>query len=186
MGTHGHVGATSEAAKAIDWNDVYKRLVVHGLKALGLAVEDAKQVAQEALRRYFDPQYANWEPTKYPTLLLFLGSTMNGIASDIRQRKGYLGERPTRDGVLPDIVTPAASPEDRVVAANFARVAVGKLLERASADELVQNIVLKMVEGIDTAAEQAVALGVNVKEIYNARERLKIHVASVKAEMEES
>jgi hypothetical protein len=152
---------------------VYKQLVVYASRRHRLEPEDAKQVAQEALRRFFDPEYADWDPEKYPTILRFLGSIVNGIVSDMRKRARFASDRSVE--ALPEstLLHRVPSPEDRVLDAALGRQAVSMLLENAQGDRVVEDVCLQMLEGNDGAASQASALGLPIRTVYEARRRLE-------------
>lgn len=184
MGAQRKVGPPA-ALEGVDWVEVYQRLFVYGVKSRGLTHADAEEVAQEALRRLFDPEYANWDQDKYPTLGEFLKSVVNGVVSNIRQRSGHKAERISKDGNLPEHPSQVVSQEDRAIDAQQLRSAINSLLERADGDNLVQDLILKVAEGIDAPKEQAKELGVSIEAIYKARSRLNALIEMVKATLED-
>ena len=52
----------------IDWGELFERLCAYGMGKMRLNPADAEQVAQEALRRFLDPEYAGWDRQKEPDL----------------------------------------------------------------------------------------------------------------------
>ena len=82
-----------ELPEGIDWGDMFKRLFAYGTGQMRLNPSDAEQVAQEAIRRFLDPMYADWDQKKEPSLLLHLGSIFNGVARNMRVKRGFNRER---------------------------------------------------------------------------------------------
>ena len=68
----------------------------------------------------------------------------------------------------------------------MARKAIDALLQRVQDDELVTGIVLQMADDILDPAAQAKALGRDVREVYKARRRLKVHVEAIQKMAESS
>jgi hypothetical protein len=163
-----------------EWRSISKRLVLYAAKHHRLGNDDAQEVAQEAIRRYFDPKYAAWDREKYPELLRFLGSTVNGIVSNMRKRAANRHELATDNLAESDWHDHSPSAEQRLLDAALGRKAVGMLLEAAKGNQLVEDVCLQMFCGIDTPAEQASALGVPVESVYEARRRLDALKAKVK------
>ena len=71
-----------------------------------------------------------------------------------------------------------------MVADDIARKAVSALLDRVDGDDLVLAIVMQIADYVSDAAAQAKALGRDVREVYNARRRLKTHVEAIEKLME--
>jgi DNA-directed RNA polymerase specialized sigma24 family protein len=167
-----------------DWGDIYKRLVLWCIKRHRLPPEDAKQVAQEAICRAHDSSYADWDRTKYPTLLNWLGSIVNGIVVDLRRSSSHRNERLVAADIAATAVSLAPSAERRVAEAETLGKAVSRLLDLTQGDDIAQRIILLMADGVDSAADQARALSVDRKVVYRKRERLAELVDQVAQELE--
>jgi DNA-directed RNA polymerase specialized sigma24 family protein len=168
-----------------DWSAITKRLVAYAHRRLRRrSIETAKEIAQEALTRIWDPEYAGWDPAKEPMLLRHLGSVVNGIVRNLHvsmRERAAVGRAPEIVERLAEL--PEGAPDGRSADGRMdARKIVDRLLERTGTDEIVSGIVLLMAEGIDRPAEQAAALDRTVRDIYNARRRLKDHGNAVRAE----
>ena len=172
-----HRGNRAQIAPAdADWNSIYKRLVAYGIGHHRLSLEDAEQVAQEALGRFFDPLYAKYEPQAHGDILRFLGSTVNGLVVNQQRRDAGSADWFVRSGAL---VETEPSPEDYAIAAEHAHIVLEKLKQRTTGDPLAQQIITKTLDGVHGAADQAEALGVSIEEVYRARRRIKDYLAAV-------
>src|SRR5688572_17081193 len=72
-----------------DWREVARRLTLFAFRRLGSGAQrsDAEELAQEALRRFLDPNYAGWDVAVEPDLLRHLGSIVNGLISNRVKRE---------------------------------------------------------------------------------------------------
>jgi len=183
------VSKPDELAKVLaaqDWVVITKRIVLFAHRRLGCrSIEMARDVAQEALTRVWDPEYADWDPSKEPSLVRHLGSVVNGIIRNLNVSQRERVERPHSPDALEQAVDeggkPTAdggSPSARIDACKI----LDRFLERTAEDKLASGIILLMADGVDKPSEQAVSLGVPVKDVYNARRRLNEHVGPVRAE----
>lgn len=164
------------------WLLVLKRLVPWSMRRHRLNAADAEETVQEAVRQFLAAGGVV-DASDPKALLQAIGSRVNGIAVDMRRKKALRAVGLTFDGQLPD-VPEADVLEDRQVRDDSARKGVATLLERVADDELVRRIVEQMADGVDNPAEQAKALGRDIREVYNARRRLVTHVAAVEQLME--
>jgi DNA-directed RNA polymerase specialized sigma24 family protein len=170
---------TRRAAPALDtadWKAVSKRLFAYALRRHRLSPEDAEQIAQEAIRRFFDPAYSRYAPEAHGDVLRFLGSVVNGIVVNQRRRRH---ERPASTFALDALIDSAPSPEDRAADAEHARAIVAVLMNRTQDDRIARRVLEIMSQGISKPAEQAAELAVPIAEVYLARRRLKSHLAAV-------
>ena len=172
---HGERRAES-APEDTDWNAIYRRLVAYGIVHHRLSLEDAEQVAQEALGRFFDPAYAAYDPQTHNDLLRFLRSTVNGIVVNQHRRQASSADWFVRSVGL---VETEPSPEDYAIAAEHAHIVLEKLTQRTAADPLARRIIATTLDGIHGATEQAETLGVSIEEVYRARRRIKDYLAAV-------
>jgi hypothetical protein len=168
-----------------DWAAVTKRLVVFAHRRLGgRSIETAQEIAQEAIARVWDPNYADWDPVTEPSIMRHLGSVVNGLIRNLNVSHRERAER-AHD---PEEVERAAGRSkdgadgdgmDRRIDA--ARV-IDRFLDRTAGDDLVTRLLMVMADGEDKPAQQATKLGVPVTEVYNARRRLNGHVGPIRAE----
>lgn len=170
-----------------NWGEVHKRLLAYTVRKLGRQpFADAEELVQEALRQFFDSEYYDWarvDGDGLDELLMDLGSRVNGLLSN------YWKKRKRRGVSVPidcDHKAEGVSPEDRATNANEVTHAVNILLDRVADDEMAVEVLLKMAEGFRHAGDIAEALGVEAKEVYNARRRLRPHIDAVEAELEGS
>lgn len=170
----------------IDWSEVAKRLTLYAwrrLERLGMGRCDlAEDFAFEAIRRHLDEQYVDWDRERYPTLLEFLGSQVNGLIrnhlrkfSTNREVSGELDSYTIQQRMR------TAPSQHRMIEKReeTARV-IGILRERVSQDATLGALLDVMLDGIDKPAEQAQALSLPVAEIYKANRRLKRHFSAVR------
>jgi hypothetical protein len=161
--------------KAIDWRRTYEQLVAYGRRRHRLLLEDAQQVAQEAIRRFFDPTYLGYDSELHGSVLRFLGSIVNGIVSNERQRgssaKSFLGFANEQEMPSPE--------EDAIARERFNQV-VAKLMERTTRDHIARKLLAVMLEGVEGIEREAEKVGVSAaEEIEKARRRLKAHVEAI-------
>jgi hypothetical protein len=143
---------------------------------------DAEETVQDAVRLFLKAG-GRADPNDPKALLAALGSNINGIAVNRRRKKAELAVQLTTDGVPAEFGNPPDA-EQQIIDDEIARKAVSTLLDRMQGDEVATGILLKIIDGVEDAADQAKELGCAVREVYNARRRLKIHVEAVKQLME--
>ncbi len=164
------------------WGSVYSRLVPWTARRHRVNSADAEEMVQESIRLFLRAGgIAN--PDDPRALLAALGSGINGVAVGRRRKKAILAVSVTKDGAPAEPSKPE-HPADRIERVDEARKGVGTLLGRIQEDALSVEIVLQMADGVLEPAEQAKALGRDVREVYNARRRLKVHVEAVEKIME--
>lgn len=164
-----------------DWADVSRRLTLFVLRRMGQRqnVHDAEEIAQEAVRRFLDPNYAGWDETAEPNLLRHLGSIANGVLSDRRQRSATTRE---------ELRAPRELADNRSIDDIERRAAVGELAEQALAalrarlvgDSVGERVFELILQEVDEPREQARHLQVPIREIYNARRRLALHREAIR------
>lgn len=168
-----------------DWDDISQRLCKYAKARLGSrgTIQDADEIAQEALRRFLDPEYADWDRQKEPALLQHLGSVVNGILLDrVRKSRRHLKKENEVSHFL--ILTrygETLSPEQRAVIKDYSQRFFALLFDRLSSkkDTVAEKIVELELEDVHEAAEQAARLNLPMAEIRNARRRLADHRAAV-------
>lgn len=172
----------------VDWKKTYKRLTLYAYHRLGRVgmsdMELAEDLAQEAVCRLYDPEYADWDSEREPVLLRFLGSTINGMVSNRRRkatRRGdvLLGSLPCDGENIPRF---ELSTEERLILRDEVACAVAELRERLAGDELALQVLKNSLLDGDRPQEQAIALGVDVMKVYRARRRLRVAVESMDGE----
>ena len=164
------------------WQLAFKKLLVWTVKRHRMNAADAEETVQEAIR-LFIKRGGKADPANPKALLEALGSNINGIAVNRRRKKAELAVALTSDGEPAELDDPP-NVEQRIVNDDLTRRAVSTLLERVADDELATAIVMQMIDGVDEPAEQAMAIGRRIGEVYNARRRLKTHVEAVQKLME--
>ena len=172
-----------QSLQSVDWSRVLPRLTAFALRRLarGARLPDAEDIAREAIAQLYDPKYKKWDPAERD-LLLDLGSRVNGIIQNRRRKKvEVLGDEVDEVRALDAERRDSADP----VRGIEARQTLDRLLARVSKDELVEQILLLMTDGVFKAAAQAEALKRPIKDIYNARRRLVDHVESIRREERE-
>lgn len=164
------------------WRSAFKRLGLWTIKKHGVNREEAEELVREAVVQFLTTGGA-LDPADYGGFLKAIGSRINGIAINRRRKKVLHAVGLTDDG-LPAEPQDPPDPEQSILGREIARKAITTLLEKVSGDDLVYSIILCMIDGIEDPAAQASALQVEVRELYNARRRLKSHVESIKKLME--
>lgn len=156
-----------------DWSAITMKLVAFAHRRLGRrSLETAKEVAQEALTRIWDPKYKDWDPHVEPSLLKHLGSVVNGIVRNMHTAPGVRAEVLQDPVVLVQTAEPGASDGRGVDGKLDAGKFLDRLLEKAVDDELVTEVIFLMSDSVDRPKEQAEKLNRPVREIYNANRRL--------------
>lgn len=165
------------------WGVAYKRLVLWSIKRFKISMQDAEDLVQEGMKQFIAAGGA--ADGDMDQLLRGVGSRINGVRNNQVRKKASINVRLTADGDLPDGEI-SRHAEDTIAAVEMSRKALDLLLERVQEDDLLFSVVAHISEGKEEPAELAVALGVDRKDVYNARRRLNGHVVAVKARMEES
>lgn len=156
----------------------YPRLVGWTIKRHRVAPEDAEEVVQEAIAQLYEAEADVGLDIK--GALDAAGSRINGIMRNRRTKKIDKIINPTSNGTLPD-PHDGGDPEARIGGRQWASRAITLLLERVEGDETLEGVVMN---GDGTPRDVAAELGVEVAAVYNARRRLKAHVAAVRDELE--
>jgi hypothetical protein len=174
--------ATTRTTEGELWRLAFKRLVLWTMKRHRMNPADAEETVQEAVRLFLNAGGVA-SPERPRALLDALGSNINGIAVNRRRKKAERAVHLTTDGEPPELEGPLDA-EQRVADDHAARRAVAALLERVEGDELATALVWQTLDGVEAPADQAKALGRDVRDVYNARRRLTTHVDAVKQLME--
>lgn len=163
----------------IHWPSTIKRLVAYGRRR-HLSTEDAEELAQEAVLRFFDPSYQRRDPELYPTPILFLVSTFNGLVRNHHKRRGR--RYANHDAVV--LFTAATTSREKRLAHDpvqeltmhhLAAQAFSLMLDRTRGDPLAQEVLELMRDGHDKPAAMAATLHVPIRNVYEARRRLSRH-----------
>jgi hypothetical protein len=191
-----------------EWADVVRRLTVHAFERIHRASwELAEEFAHDAIADLLDPAYAGWDREKYPDLMDFLGSTVNGRVSNYWRRKSREGKRvalfadfadkPEVEGGDDPGEVPEEAPVDGEVVIERAptheapdfvtigEVAMATLRARVANDTMCTGILDLMRDGIGRAGDHAEALGVPVEEVYTAKRRLLHHARQVAQDLQQ-
>jgi DNA-directed RNA polymerase specialized sigma24 family protein len=176
---------SSESRRLLEtasWDEIARRLSLFARRRLGSrgTMEDAQDLAFEAIRRALDPDYADWDPGAQPSLLRHLGSVVNGLIQN-RTRSRALALASARKPETLDVVGP--SPEDGLSARQQTERALELLSSRLGADAVARSVLALTLDGIDKPRHQAERLGAPVGDIYNARRRLDGHIDAVRAQL---
>jgi DNA-directed RNA polymerase specialized sigma24 family protein len=179
----GDRAAGAEAAAKLLKEDerLRKKIFVHAYKLTG-HLPDAKELAQQGMTRAIDPKGSPWDPDRQPSLLLHIGSLMNGLARNKRRGDGrHRAEAYDTTGDLHPAPEPTVL-ERMESAEELARLGhwMDLLLARLAGDTLALDKIGLVYQGIDDAAAQAARLQCTVKDIYRANERIAYHVERVK------
>lgn len=173
-------GDSRRALEQANWHEIARRLTLFAKRRLGTrgTIEDAQDLAFEAIRRTLDPDYASWDGSR--PLLEFLGSIVNGLIQN-RTRSRPLKLEVARPLERLDAAVPG--PEQPLAARQVGDRALALLSARLDGDDVGVRVLGLSIEGIDKPQDQAQQLGVPVKDIYNARRRLAAHVEAVRAQL---
>lgn len=179
-----------EVLAGLDWPDLILDLTAFAHRRLrGASVEEAKQLAMEAIRVFLDPDSTvMWDYKNEPDPSRCLGSIVNGLGSNYFRRKSTTEEVATDDvevEMRPDGVREESSPEERVIACDLRRKVLSRVYELSARDDLVQTIVLLADDGIIDPDQQMEHLNVSKPQLYEARRRFQKLVAIVRRELEE-
>jgi hypothetical protein len=159
-------GESAQPAFRPTWKKVFKSLVTRGVTHHGLGLEDAKQFAQETMRRFLDPDHARHAVETEAELHRVLGSILNGLLVNYRRHEAH--GRAWLAHAEP-LVDHAASPEDTAIAEERARAALAMIAARVRGRPLVAKLVALILDGVHGAAEQAAMLGEPIERVYEAR-----------------
>lgn len=159
------------------WGLAFKRLVGWAIKKHRMNQADAEETVQGAIRLFLQAG-GTADPAAPKALLEALGSNVNGIAVNRRRKKAELAVQLTTDGSAAELDEPHDL-EQSIIDGQIARKAISTLLDRVEHDELATAIIVQTSDGVEDPAAQASALGRDIRDVYNARRRLKAHVEAV-------
>lgn len=164
----------------VDWADVSRRLSLFASRRLGRfgSAAEAEEIAQEAIRRFLDPDYASWDQAKEPSLLRHLGSIVNGLVRNRSRRAKRRGASIQLEEEMHRSAEPL--PDRRAAATMLASRGMALLRTRLANDDLCRQLLDLQIDGVTKASEQAATLGLEINDVYNARRRLAGHVATVR------
>jgi hypothetical protein len=170
--------AVDQLLAAQDWNSLTKRLTFFAHHRLNRrSIETAREIAQQALTRIWDPDYKDWDPSR-EDLFSHLRSVVNGLVSNF-----WKSARERSEGLTaPDELARRATVDGRVVDGKLdAEAFLYELLGRVEGDPIVTELIYLLSDGVDKPAEQALHLKCDRNDIYNANRRLSSHVAALQA-----
>lgn len=147
------------------------------MKRHRMGPDDAEETVQAAIQQFLAAGGVA-DPARPRELLHALGSRVNGIAVNHRRKRANQAIALTKDGDEPDAEDETTG-EARLVRDDHARRTLAALVEDVRGDTLLAAMLHHMIDGIDEPAELARALAVDVREVYNARRRLKMRVEAV-------
>ena len=167
----------ADAPAGTDWTAITRRLVLLAVHRHRLSLEDAEQIAQDAVCRFFDAEYVRYEPDTHGDVARFLGSIVNGLVVNHRRHDAHGTAWLVGSAGLVDT---QPSPEEHAMLAEHGRHALAKLRRRTKRDVLVMRLVEAILfDGIHGPTEQAKHLGVRIKDIYEAWRRLREHLEAI-------
>jgi len=172
-----------------DWKQIIKRLTAYAKRRLGrkATIQEAEDIASEAIRQVLDPDYRDWDPAK-EELIWHLQSNVNGIINNRRRTKSLAMEQ-IRD--FGSEASQGLTARDSRHECNEKHDA-SALLERVRAcaaqkgDEVAEQVILlAAIDAVFDVKDVAVKLNVSVGKVYEARRRLKEYLEAVLPETEE-
>lgn len=168
------------ATEPIDWKAVSKQLTALGLRKYKLNHHDAEEVAQEAVLRCFDSDYADFNPAQYLTYFDYLLATFHACVNARRRRVRH--KREVHGVEVESIDQPQTQherlnhdPVHELTQMHTARIAVEMLVDQARGDPEVRQLLGLMSEGLFKPAELASAMNIPALRVYQARRRLGRH-----------
>lgn len=170
-----------------DWPDLYKRLTLFAYHRLDSREPEraarAQDLAAEAISRFFDDSYAGWDPKVHPSLIVYLGSVINGLLiNERRLQQRHQAATPELERL--SARDPIKTPEQHALRREQLDLVLTMLHARLKDDPLSYAILEKwLARGLERPQELAQALKVTVDEIRNANRRLKNHIELVRDEL---
>ncbi len=139
-----------------------------------------------------------WDPARGPLFRHLTGALKSVLSNEhtskAPEREALVHEayhrevRPLYDGSAEDMMLERAEEEAESARAEQRRAAAASALARLEArvrgHEVARGVLRCKSEGIEKAADIAVALGVPVAQVYRAMEMLKYHLTKIRAEGE--
>jgi hypothetical protein len=175
-----------------DWAKLGKQLFTYCRRKHHLPIEDAKQISQQAICRAIDQTLPGRDRHRYPTMILWLGSIVNGLVVNLRRNltsksetvpNKELPETTSIEGVA-GVASAPRTPEEIAIAGERTSNAITRVLELLRGDALAERVVLLMLDKLDKPEAQAKELNVDVRKVYRAREKIAAATKHVKTEME--
>lgn len=170
-----------------DWPDLYKRLTLFAYHRLDSREPEraarAQDLAAEAISRFFDDSYAGWDPKVHPSLIVYLGSVINGLLiNERRLQQRHQAATPELERL--SARDPVKTPEQQALRREQLQLALTSLRARLKDDPLSAAILESwLVRGLERPQELAQALDVTIDQIRNANRRLKNHIELVRDEL---
>jgi DNA-directed RNA polymerase specialized sigma24 family protein len=176
-----------DALEAVDWADASARLTATARRMMGQRgnLADAKDLAQEAMSRVFDPDYKAWNPHE-KTIQEHLASVVWGLLCNRHANKG---ENST--DALDSVEHKKLPPDPRSLERELEmrqikeRVFAG-LRERFAGRKLERELVELFEEGVDLPREQVQELGLPYAKVYRARSRVMDEARRILASLDEA
>jgi DNA-directed RNA polymerase specialized sigma24 family protein len=153
--------------------------LVRFARACGARNADAKDVAQTALLKFWEGDWA-WDPQTHPDVLKFLMGIVRSLVANERRsaRRKYESPSDTVDA-LPDLSPTAKALEQR--RQERGETALAQLIDSLKGDARALDVVRLVQNGVEKPAKQAAELRCHVQEIYDARDRIQRHVRRIAA-----
>jgi DNA-directed RNA polymerase specialized sigma24 family protein len=158
----------------LDWGEISARLTRYAYGAVRRRSHaQAEDLAQKAIMEVLDPMYMEWDPEREPDIFEHLKNVVRGAVSNLRQRRERRHVVAADLDVVADYVAAEGpTPEDELAGAEGVATLEARLATMFDGDALVTKLIALAIDGTQTARDQAVACGVPIGEIRNARKRL--------------
>ena len=172
-----------------NWPDLIARLTAVAHRRLPAAsIEDARQLAKEAVRVFLDPESTvTWDYEKEPDPSWCLGSILNGLLRNHFRRGSTRSEEAAETEAL--VATADASAdrdraERQIIARDLLQKVLSRVYEMSAGDSVVQDIALLADEGLFEIEQQMEKLKVPKARLYEARRRFTERVRIARRELE--
>jgi len=158
-----------------EWDIILKRLTAYTHRRLGRGgrIQDAEDIAMQAITRVMDPEYRDWDPAEGP-LLWHLRSEVNGIVKNLRRTRSRTEEVITDPtGRNMQMIEHHSGVVDRINAGDILTAVLELIAERH--DHVAEQVFSQALSGIVAAKEVATACNLTLGQVNEARRRLSAY-----------
>lgn len=168
-----------------EWDIILKRLTVYTHRRLGrrARLQDAEDIAMQAITRVMDPEYRDWDPAK-SSLLWHLQSEVNGIVKNLRRTRSRTEEVITDPTGRNMQIEYHSGIVDRINAGDILTAVLEIIVERH--DEVAEQVFTQALSGIVAAKDVATACSMTIGQVNEARRRLSAYYKVVLLRQEDS
>lgn len=170
------------------WVELLQRLTaVAAARTRGRPIDDARQLATEAVRVFLDPaSTVVWDYEREPDPRLCLGSILNGLLRNYVRVKRTNAEVPAEQGALDRAAgsDAADNPEQLLLERRQFEAVLRRVHDLSSGDQAVRQLVELARSGILEPGEQLAALSVDRATLYEARRRFRERLDAAQRELE--